>query len=300
MLTPREIIAQAWTIATTERQLKRWGFFGSFFEILLDVKLLIYQAYFLYGYIYGHSTGLFDIEIALYQNVPFWIFLTIVISFILLVIVELFVPSLTSGAIIGLSAKAHNKEKMTGGFVMALYNFFPILAVHEVFIFSGLSILVTGISVILRYGSGLQTPLIVVAILVWVFSNIIKFFSSFTEAGVVVEKLGVFESGAKSVKLIFSYMPHVMFLTLLLIVISIRIIINTLIILLVPTAVIGSGLLLTYVVQPAISYTIAALIGFILTFIAAYFFTYLHIFKQAVWTIMYMELISVKELDKIG
>ena len=300
MLTPREIIAQAWTIATTEPQLKRWGFFGSFFEILLDVKLLIYQMYFLYGYLYGHSTGLFDIEIAMYEALPFWLFMTIIVLFGLLVFVELFIPSFTGGAIIGLAAKAHNKEPMHGGFIMALYNFFPILAVHEVFIFSGFSILVTSISVILRYGNGLEMPLIVVAVLVWIFSNIIKFFSSFTESGVVVEKLGVFEAGAKSVKLIFSYMPHVMFLTLLLIVISIRIIINTLIILLVPAAVIGSGLLLTYFVQPAVSYTIAGCIGLILTFVAAYFFTYLHIFKQAVWTIMYMELIQQKDLDKIG
>jgi hypothetical protein len=41
-------------------------------------------------------------------------------------------------------------------------------------------------------------------------------------------------------------------------------------------------------------------IGLVLTFVAAYFFTYLHVFKQAVWTIMYMELIKEKELDKIG
>ncbi len=300
MLTPREIIAQAWTIATTEPQLKRWGFFGSFFEILLDVKLLVYQMYFLYGYLYGHATGLFDIEIALYNSVPMWLFLTIVISFIVLVVVELFVPSFSSGAIIGLAAKAHNKERMHGGFIMALYNFFPILAVHEVFVFSSFSILITGISVILRYGSGLESVMIVVALLVWIFSNIIKFFSSFTESGIVVEKLGVFESGAKSVKLIFSYMPHVMFLTLLLVVITVRIVINTLIILLVPAAVIGSSLLLTYVFQPVLSYTIAGFIGLILTMVAAYFFTYLHIFKQAVWTIMYMELIKQKDLDKIG
>lgn len=300
MLTPREIIAQAWTIATTEPQLKRWGFFGSFFEILLDVKLLIYQAYFLYGYVYGHATGLFDIEIGLYNSVPIWLFLTIVISFLTLVAVELFVPSFSAGAIIGLAAKSHNKEHMHGGFIMALYNFFPILAVHEVFVFSSFSILITAVSVILRYGNGLQMPLVAVALLVWFFSNIIKFFSSFTESGIVVEKLGVFVSGAKSVKLIFSYMPHVMFLTLLLIVISVRIVINTLIILLVPVIVIGSGLLLTYVLQPALSYTIAGLIGLVLTLIAAYFFTYLHIFKQAVWTIMYMELIKQRDLDKIG
>jgi len=300
MLTPREIIAQAWTIATTEPQLKKWGFFGSFFEILLDVKLLIYQMYFLYGYLYGHATGLFDIEIILYNSVPFWLFLTLSISFVLLIIIELFVPSLSTGAIIGLTAKAHNKEKMNGGFILALYNFFPIFVIHELFVFSGLSMFVTAISVILRYGSGLEYMFITVATVVWIVSNILKFFSSFTESAIVIEKLNVFSAVAKSVKLIFSYMPHVMFLTLLLIVITIRIVINTLIITIVPAAVIGVGLLLTYVLQPIVSYTIAGVIGLLLTLIAAYFFAYLHVFKQAVWTIMYMEVIKEKELDKIG
>ena len=300
MLTPREIIAQAWAVTTTETQLKHWGFFGSFFEILLDVKLLIYQIYFVYSYFKGEGGGLFDIEIILYNSIPFWLFITLVTAFILLVIVELFVPSLADGAIIGLTAKAHGKEKVKGGFILALYNFFPILAVHEVFVFSSLSIFITAISIILRYGAGLTSMMIVVATVVWIVSNIIKFFSSFTEPGIVIEKLGIFAAGAKSVKLIMGYMPHVMFLAMLLLVISLRIFINTLVIILVPFAILGIGLGLTYVFQPIVSYSIAGITGLVLTLVAAYFFAYLHVFKQAVWTIMYMELIKEKELDKIG
>ncbi len=300
MLTPREIIAQAWAVTTTETQLKHWGFFGSFFEILLDVKLLIYQIYFIYSYFKGEGGGLFDIEIMLYNSIPFWLFATLITAFILLVIVELFVPSLADGAIIGLTAKAHGKEKVKGGFILALYNFFPILAVHEVFVFSSLSIFITAISIILRYGAGLTSMMIVVATVVWIVSNIIKFFSSFTEPGIVIEKLGIFAAGAKSVKLIMGYMPHVMFLAMLLLVISLRIFINTLVIILVPFAILGIGLGLTYVFQPIVSYSIAGITGLVLTLVAAYFFAYLHVFKQAVWTIMYMELIKEKELDKIG
>jgi len=300
MLTPREIIAQAWTITTTEKSLRRWGFFGTLFEILLDVKLLIYQVYFVYSYFKGEGGGFFDIEIYLYQNIPFWVFVTFVTLFGILVFIELFAPSLAAGAIIGLSAKAHAKEPVKGGFVLALYNFFPILAVHEIFIFTSLAIFVTAISIILRYGSGMQEFLIVVATIVWIVSNILKFFSTFIEPAIVVEKLGIFAGAAKSVKLIMSFIPHVAFLLMLLTIISLRIFANTLIILLVPTVIIGGGILLTYVVQPVISFTIAGIVGLVLTFVAAYFFTYLHIFKHAVWTIMYMELIKEKEMDKIG
>ena len=300
MLTPREIIAQSWAITTTSAPLRRWGFFGSLFEILLDVKLLVYQVYFVYSYFKGEGGGLFDIEIFLYHAIPPIAFWTLIALFLVLVVVELFVPSLASGAIIGLSAKAHNKEPQTGGIVLALYNFFPILALHELFVFSSLSILITSISIIMRYAGGLAYPLLAVASIIWIISNILRFFSSFTESGIVVEKLGVFESGAKSVKLIFGYMPHVMFLFLLLWVIMIRILINTLIITLVPIMIMATGIGLTYIASPATSFFIAGIIGFVLTIVAAYFFAYLHVFKQTVWTVMYMELIKEKELDKIG
>lgn len=300
MLTPREIIAQAWTIATTERSLKRWGFFGTFFEMLLDVKLLLYQVYFAHAYFAEKEVGLFDDVIWMNENLPLWVTLTIVIAFLILVIIELFVPSFAAGAMIGLSAKAHNKEPVQGGFVLALYNFFPILAVHEVFVFSSLPILVTAISVILRYGGGFAGPMIAVALVVWMVSNVLKFFSTFVEPAVVVEKLGIFEAGAKSVKLIMSFLPHVMFLMMLLLIITLRIVLNTLIITLVPAAVMGSSLLFTYFFSPITSIVIATLIGLVLTIVAAYFFMYIHVFKHAVWTIMYMELIKEKEVDKIG
>jgi hypothetical protein len=300
MLTPREIIAQAWAITTTTRPLKRWGFFGSFFAILLDIKLLIYQAYFIHSYFVGRGGGLFDVELMIYHAMPFWFFITFVTVFIILVVIEIFVPSLSEGAIIGFVAKAKNKEPLKGGFVMALYNFFPILAVHEVFIFTSLSIFVTSISVILRYAGGLKYPMIVVAGIIWIISNILRFFSSFIEPAIVVDKMGIFAAGGRSVKLIFSYLTHVMFLVLLLTIITIRIFINTLIIILIPAITIGGGILLTYVMQPVMSIVIATIVGLILTFVAAYFFAYLHVFRHAVWTIMYMEITKEKDLDKIG
>jgi hypothetical protein len=301
MLTPREIIAQAWAITTTERPLKRWGFVGSFFRLLLDIKLIAYQLYFLYAFVIaGRPVGLFDDVIWIYDHLPFGLFITIVTTFLVLLFIEFLLPSFTDGAIIGLGAKSHNKEKVNGGFVLAMYNFFPIFAVHELFVFSGVNLLITALSILLRYGSGLQGFLIVVTLLLWSFSSILKFFSSFAEPAIVIEKAGIFLAIGKSMKLVISYLWHVIFLVLLMLIISIRIFINTVIAILIPVIVFGIGLVLTYVFTPAISYTIASIIGLVLIFITAYFFTYLHVFKQTVWTILFMELIKEKELDHIN
>ena len=177
MLTPREIIAEAWRITLTERSLRRWGFFGSFFELLLDVKLWIYQVYFMYEYLAGNTnTGFFDVEIMLYKMLPLWFFITIIVAFIVLFAIELVVPSLTAGAIIGLAAKSYNKQPLKGGFILALYNFFPILALHEIFVLSGFSTMVTAASVSFRYSDNLGPILVVVIVILWGLSNFFKFF----------------------------------------------------------------------------------------------------------------------------
>lgn len=300
MLTPREIIAQAWTVTTTEPSLKRWGFAGSALRLLLDIKLVGYQIYFFYSYVSGKEVGLFDDVIWLYDHVSVTPFTVIMVSFWTLVLIELVLPTFCDGAVIGLTAKSHTKQKVEGGFILALYNFFPLFALHEIFVFSGLNLLVTAVSIVLRYGGGMAWFLVTVAVILWLVSSVFNFLASFAEPAIVVKKTGIFAAIGQSVKLVFSYPWHIIFLILLLLIISFRIFINLVILILIPGFFIGLGIVLTYILTPVISYTIAGIVALILTLVAAYFFMYLHVFKDAVWTIMYMELIKEKELDKIG
>ncbi len=302
MLTPREIIAESWAITTSHRPLRYWGFFMSFFEILLDTKMIGYQMYLAYTYfIVGEPGGMFDdVEFLFASGLPDWASWTIIITFIILLIIELFIPSLGEGAIIGLTAKARRKEKVQGGCILALYNFFPILEIHGIFAFSGLLTFITASSLILRYGEGLRWFLVSIATFLWLVSFILRFFGSFAESGIVIEKLGVFSALGKSTKITLSYMRNIMFLMLLLAIISLRIIINAVVIILVPLIVVGTGLMLAHVINPVVSYTIASLLGLAILVVAAYFFAYLHIFKRAAWTTMYMEVIKEKDLDAIN
>lgn len=300
MLTPREIIAEAWHITTTHRQLRMWGFLRTFFVLLLDLKLLSYQLYFLYSYISGHQVGLLDDWILLYENAPMWVFVTVLVLFLLVLFVELFLPSLCDGAIIGLAAKARNKEKMEGGFILGLYNYFPILTLHEVFVFSGVSTFITASSLILRYTEGLKFPLLFVAIILWIISSTLRFFASFSEEGVVINKLGVFESAGRSIKLTVSYLGHVVFLSLLMVVIGLRVVINAVVIVLLPSILFSLGTVLTWFLAPTIAWGIIGVIGMIMVLVLAYGLTYLNVFRQTVWTVMYMEMNKQKDLDAIG
>mgnify|MGYP006193808659 CR=1 FL=1 len=89
------------------------------------------------------------------------------------------------------------------------------------------------------------------------------------------------------------------FLLLLLFVISLRIVINAVMVILIPGIIIGLGLLLTTILPEAISYSIAGLVGLVLVIGASYMFAYISAFKTTVWTLTYLELIKHKDLDVI-
>lgn len=300
-MTPRDIIANAWQITMRETPIRRWGFAQTLLETLLEAKLVFYQIYFIYKYVKeGEGAGFFDMEAILYKQLPLWLFLTIITTFILMVIIEIFLPKMCLGAVIGLAAKSYRKEEIRGGLVLALYNFWPIFAIQEFFLFSSIVTTITAISLALRYGTeGLRFTAIGFILLFFLLSNILKFFASFAEEGIVIRKAGIFHATGQSFKLIVSYLSHVMFLLILLLMISIRIAINAVTILFIPGIAIGLGLLLPIFLPSTLSYIIATVVTVIAIVFVSYLLTYLHVFKQTVWTITYLELSTKKDLDVI-
>lgn len=301
-MNPREIIAEAWAITKRERSLRRWGFTSALFETLRNVELVAYQVYYLYWYFKGVTVGWLSVEVLFFESLPFWLFITITILIILLIIVELFVPTLATGAIIGLAAKSYRKEEVKGGLILALSNFFPILEVHGLFVLSSFTIVFTIWSFVLRYGgedAALKYSVWVMLSVLWIIASVFRFFASFSEEGIVIRKHGVFQGIGRSFKLILSYMSHVMFLLILLLVISLRIFANALMLFLFPAIAIGIGLLLALFLPIALSYTIGGIIGFMLLLLLAELLAYLHVFRQTVWTLTYLELSERKDLDVI-
>ena len=300
IMTPREIIAEAWHLTTREGKIFRWGFTSTVLETLFDLKLLTYQLYFAYSYWQGDPIGFFKVEELLYEFLPFWLFLSVIIGIIILFIVEVLATKLCLGAIIGLAAKSHKGEEVKGGLVLAIYNFFSIFAIQELFVLGKLGIAITLCSLVLRYvGGGLAIPMVVIILSAWLFFLVLRFFASFAEEAAVIHKKGVFSAIKKSIKLILSNVSHVFFILILLVIISLRIVLNALILFVIPAIVIGLSLLLAMFLPQAVTIVITALVAIALIIFASYFFTYLTVFKQTVWTITYLELSKQKDLDII-
>lgn len=300
MMNPREIVAAAWAITNKEKQMRRWGFASSILQTLLNVKLLIYQAWFAYSYfVLKDPIGFFTIEEKLLEYLPFGVFLTIMISFVLLLVVEWLFPHIAKGAIIGLAAKSYRKEEVKGGLVLGMYNFFPIFGAHEMLALSGASLCITICSLILRYGGAAAPAGITIVFSLFLFSVIMEFFWIFAEEAIVIRKRGFKAALGHSFKLVISHLGHVVFLMLLMFIIILRVIANLLMIIIIPGFAVGIGFLLTRFLPAAVSWSIAVTAALVIIGLASYFFAYLEVFRQTVWTLTYLELSKLKELDVI-
>jgi len=298
-MNPREIIAKAWAITLKEKQLRRWGFVSAVLETLLSLKLFIYQIWFFISYMQGNPIGFFaDVE-WLSARVSFGTLVTIISAFLVLLSIEWIFPHFAKGAIIGLAAKSYKNEEVKGGLVLAVYNFFPLFAVHEFFFLGRISIVITLSSLLLRYAPEIAPFGISLLLIGHIGTLILHFFFIMAEEGVVIRKRGINVAMSSSFKLVISYLSHVFFLLIFGFLISLRILLNAIMIFLIPGIVIGIGFLFGRFLPIGIAVAIGLVLGFIIIGITSYLFAYLEVFRQNVWTITYLELSKLKELDVI-
>ncbi|MBU0458014.1 hypothetical protein KJ652_01175 [Patescibacteria group bacterium] len=298
-MTPREIIAKAWVITKKERQIRKWGYVAAVAETLLNIKLLTYQIWLITSYLHGNPIGFLTMERTIMNNTPTWFFWSLMGFILVLILVEWLFPHLSKGAIIGLAAKSHKGEEVKGGLVLAIYNFFPMFALHEIFFLGRITVVITLCSLMFRYSPEIAPLTVGILLIFYAISMIIHFFCIFAEEAVVIKKVGIGVALRTSFKLVISYLGQVVFLMLLFFVIVLRVLLNVVMVLFVPALVLGIGFLLALVMPPVISYSISGILGLIVVGIASYFFAYLAVFKQTVWTLTYMELGKRKELDVI-
>lgn len=298
-MNPREIIAQAWVYTMKEGGMRRWGFASSFVETLLTLELVSYQTWLAYSYWHNKPAGLLHLKTILINTIGLNGFIAVVTGVVLLAIIGWLFPHIARGAVIGLAAKCHRKEPVQGGLVLGVYNFFAIFAVHQLLVLSGITTVISVCSIAIRFGGSIA-PIVVIAIIgLWLFTLMLEFFWIFSEEAIVIHKISVPAAIRKSIKLVISHLGHIVFLMLLLFFIILRIVGNLLMVILVPAIIIALGTGLAQLFSPIVSYSTAGMLGIIIIGISSYFFAYIDIFRQTVWTLTYMELSKLKELDII-
>lgn len=115
---------------------------------------------------------------------------------------------------------------------------------------------------------------------------------TYTEFYIVVDDNNVITSITKSIKLVVDNLEETVLMTVLMLIIGLRIIIQILFVLLIPAVVLGVVYLLTAANLPVVGLVVGGILGITGLIVASYLNGIIHVFAMTVWTFSFLKLTS--------
>lgn len=308
----RAIISEAWEITQSSKRIIRWyAIPTAFVTTAVGILYLIYQFYAF------KSSPLFEdwsqsfTSVALQQVLQiirdnFTMVLPFIVAAIIIGIIYLLLPSFCEGALIQLIARKRNgqEHKIRDGIRYGMLSFLPLFEYSWIARSFSLISILTWSSFLMRNFSWefFQTSIPIMILLAVVFAIATVVFT-YTEFFIVIDDRKVVESIAKSSVLVVTHLERTLLLSILMLIIGVRILIQILFVLLIPLVMIGVVYLIALATLPIVAITVGGIIGLILLYIASYLNATIHVFAVAVWTFTFLDLtneefISARETAK--
>jgi hypothetical protein len=302
----KEIVAEAWEFTQENKRIAIWyGAIPAFFSTTIGIGYLIYQYYaFLSSKLFQHWSRsflslFFSNALDFLQNHRNFIGPLLVVLIIGL-IGYFFIPVLCQGALIQLIARRYNGQKVRirQGLSYGLRYFLQLFE-YSLFVktFSMWSVFSTFAMMIRTFG----TPVLSIAIPLFIFIVVMGFlmtvFFTYSEFFIVIDGDGVFTSITKSANLVFRHLEETLLLTVLMLIIGIRIIIQILFMLLIPIVALGMFYLFMHGNMPQLAYVVGGIIAVSGLVVASYLNGLIHLFAVSVWTFTFLKLTSKEEVS---
>jgi hypothetical protein len=205
-------------------------------------------------------------------------------------------PNWSAGALIHLINKALRKQPLEGGGIKGMEKFFLIFQFSAFMSVVSPFFLFTETVFILKNAS--YESLIFLLPLIsglFVLGMFISALGTFSEQFIVLGNRNVFIAMKDSAFMVLSNVKDILFLTLIVLLIGVRIILNVLLILIIPFIVMG---ILTFAASLALQWVgivVSVFIACVLLGIGAYLMAGFYIFSYAVWTISYLYFLKKQE-----
>lgn len=299
MINYKSIVAEAWHFTQNNRRLVIWyGALPAFFSTVVGIGYIIYQYYaFL-------SSKLFED----WNNKFLYLVFTTVLNFIqanrglilpllitaaILVLCYFFIPVLMEGGLIQMIARKKNGQEVPTrkGVYYGLIYFLPLFE-YRLFIktFSIVSLFSVMATSLRNLGWEIVPTLMPVFIFALVVILILAIFFTYTEFFIVIDEEGAFQAISKSFDLVVRNLEETLLLTILMLIIGIRIIIQILFVLLIPATVLGVVYLMALADLPNLGLALASAIGIVGLIGASYLNGIIHVFAISVWTFTFLQL----------
>jgi hypothetical protein len=302
----KKTAAEAWIFTQQNKKIVWWlGAVPSFFTTMVAIGYAIFQYYsFVSSLLFENwekSFSLLAAEFA-FQTLSNFTYL-VVPSIALATIIGLgylLLPVFCDGALIQLIARKRNGQKvrLRHGITFGLMTFLPLFEYRMLLrTFSVWSIMGAVFMMMRTFGWGIVNFMIPVMIVVMIASFIVDMLLTYTDMYMNIDNHNVFQAIASSCNLVARHFEETIFLTLLMILIGLRIIVQLLFVLLIPALGLGVLYFLTWANLPQLGWLVASVLALAVLIFSSYLNGVIHVFAVTVWTFTFLDLTNLSEVS---
>lgn len=305
----KELIAESWTYTQSKKKLIFWlGFFPCIFSTSFSIGYMAYQFFaFKKSFLFDNSPESFLHEFVIYlwqfiQNHLSWTWPLIILAIIYTLFYLLF-PALARAAAIQMISRNKSGQNVGvgTGIRYGILSYLPLFEYRAlVKTFSFFAVIIEMAFVLRNLGTDIFKILLPLFILVLILGFILTILFTYADLYIIIDGCSVFESIKKSAKLVIINWKYTFLITLLMLIIGVRIIIQAIIVFLFPIAILGISAYIASVAIPTAGIIVAFVLGFITLMLSAYLNGIVEIFSYTVWTFTFLELTSEKHLSARG
>lgn len=279
-----------------ERGLVWYGVVPAFFVVLVGMGYLIYQflAFRVSPFFGAQDLNIEKIKSLVVDFASAHPELSIIfIAFAVIIVILYFIlPPLCEGGIIGLSSAIHKKKedvKPGDGIVIGAHHYLRMFEYRMVVGTFSFVYFLTVASLIVRK-LGVSGWLIGLMVFIFVASLILGFLFVYTQNFIVLEGHRIIPAFMGSAKLVVGNFGKTLLMWMLMLLISLRVVINIFLVFLIPVLVAAVANFLVTAVALKLGIVLASIAGVIVLMIAAYLAGVLHVFTTAAWTLTFLDL----------
>ena len=302
----KKIISDSWKFTQSNKKLIYWfGFLPSLLTTTVGMGYVAYQFFaFRQSPLFQESGDSFFNDVVSFG----WDFVQsntslsvpLVIALVGLALLWFLIPTLFKASAIQAIARDKSGQKSGVGIGLryGILSFLPLLEYHMLTnTFSWISMVTESSFVVRNLGIGAFKMMLPVFLLIFILSIFLTLLFTFADFYIVIDGHKVLASMRKSAKLVIMNWQHTLLVTILMVIIGVRIVIQAFFVFLIPALVfLLAGYLTTVAIGATILYVIGA-VAVVSLLIAAYLNGVVDIFAYTVWTYTFLALTSEKEVS---
>ena len=211
-----------------------------------------------------------------------------------------FLPVLSRGAIIQLSARIRNKQnpKLIAGVAYGLKSFLPMFGFGTFLSIFSLSTIISYFLMVLRnFGLGTTQFFIPIFIILFLVGLVMNFLFAFSESFIVIDNKSIDSAIWSSSRLVIRNWAETFLVLILVGLIAIRVILNMVILFLIPFLASVAISFFTTVNLQNVGYIITTLVVVFALYIIGYIGGTFTLFSNTVWTFAFLDLTNKEEIS---